>query len=150
MSKIPDFTKEGLLPPGIHWATWDEILERFGINALRRQLLDGFKGALDCLKMAGCHIVYLDGSFVTIKKYPNDYDGCWEPSGVDGRTLQILEPCLLDLSNGRKAQKMKFLGELFPNVEMSYPPGKKYLEFFQTDRETGIIKGIIGIQLEDF
>lgn len=24
--------KDGLLPPGIHWAAWEEIVERYGTN----------------------------------------------------------------------------------------------------------------------
>ena len=53
----------------------------------------------------------LDGSFVTAKPVPGDYDGAWETEGVDpGR----LDPVLLDFRNGRAAMKAKYLGDLFP------------------------------------
>ena len=102
----------------------------------------GLKSALDSLKSAGCTIVYLDGSFVTSKEQPGDFDGCWESSGVD---FQRVDPILIDpidLRNGRKKQKMKFLGELLPDDDTH-----RFLDFFQKDREQRD-KGIVRIDLE--
>jgi len=43
---IPPFDPvTGLLPPGEHVASWDEVRERFGWNLLRRRLLDGLQQA---------------------------------------------------------------------------------------------------------
>ena len=104
----------------------------------------GFKAAADELSRAGCQTIYLDGSFVSDKKDPRDFDACWELVGVDP---QSLDPVLLDFSNGRAAQKAKYLGELFPASFAAERQGITFLEFFQTDKATGNQKGIIGLDL---
>ena len=64
----------GNLPPGIHEATWSEILLRYGSTSHRLRLLAGLQTALDGLRGAGCTRAYLDGSFVTAKENPDDVD----------------------------------------------------------------------------
>lgn len=141
---IPDFESGGNLPPGIHWATWDEIAERFGTTPWRRDLLDGFMSALEDLKQAGCRTVYLDGSFVTNKEVPNDFDACWDDDGVD---IELIDPVLLEFDRGRATQKAKFRGEFFPASWTARMRGDVFLEFFQIDRETGQRKGIVALDL---
>ena len=141
---IPDFESGGNLPPGVHWATWDEIVDRFGITEWRRELLDGFCRALDGLKRAGCRTVYLDGSFVTSKELPRDFDACWDEVGVD---IELVDPILLEFDRGRAAQKEKYRGEFFPASWTARMRGDVFLEFFQTDRETGQPKGIVALDL---
>lgn len=81
---IPPFEPlTGLLPSGIHDATWEEFVARFGWTPHRLALLAGLKAALDALRTAGCRRAYIDGSFVTAKAMPADFDGCWETEGVD-------------------------------------------------------------------
>jgi hypothetical protein len=63
------------------------------------------------LRKAGCRLVYLDGSFVTRKRNPADFDACWDVQNVDDAEL---DPVFWDFSRGRAAQKQRFLGELFP------------------------------------
>jgi hypothetical protein len=140
---IPSLNKDGYLPPGIYWATWDEVCDRFADNLHRQKLLAGLRAALENLKAAGCETVYLDGSFVTGKEIPADFDGCWETAGVDPVTL---DPVLLDLSPGRPTQKAKYLGELFPASWGSGSTGPTFLEFFQSDQD-GNPKGIIALDL---
>ncbi|MBA3922646.1 MAG: hypothetical protein H0X31_13490 [Nostocaceae cyanobacterium] len=107
----PAFNPDGNLPPGVHWTTWQEFVERFGTTPHRQQLLKGLKSAIDLLSKAGCQVIYIDGSFVTSKENPNDYDGCWDVTGVDP---YLLDPILLNFDNDQTAQKIKYLGELFP------------------------------------
>ncbi len=140
---IPSLEKNDNLPPGIHWAEWKEFEERFGTNSHRRKLLKGLKAAIASLRKAGCRAIYIDGSFVTAKELPNDFDGCWSVEGVDP---DLLDPVLLDFSNGRAAQKAKYGGELFPAELIEGGSGKTWLDFFQQDRN-GNPKGIVGIQL---
>ena len=80
---IPQFDARGLLPAGVHLASWGEVAERFGGNLWRERLMAGLRYALDDLKRAGCHRVYIDGSFVTSKEFPNDFNACWEEVGVE-------------------------------------------------------------------
>src|ERR1700677_924888 len=70
---IPKFDERGNLPPGIHHATWSEIVTRYATSTRRRDLLDGLLDALRSLKAAGCATAYLDGSFVTAKAHPDDF-----------------------------------------------------------------------------
>ena len=104
----------------------------------------GLRAALENLKAAGCRTVYLDGSFVTSKEIPNDYDACWDEDGVDP---EALDPILLTFDPGRTTQKAKYMGELFPASIIADPQGLSFLEFFQTDKDTGQAKGIIAIDL---
>lgn len=140
---IPDFNKGGSLPPGIHSATWQEVELKFGWNEHRKALLGGLRMALLNLQQAGCKRVYLNGSFVTTKDQPGDFDACWEPGGVD---LDKLDPVLLDFSNRRAAQKAKYGGEFFPTTADAKGDGTPFLDFFQSDRN-GSRKGIVAIDL---
>lgn len=141
------FQRTGLLPRGIHWASWTELESRYAINPHRVRLLGGLKRGIAALTAAGCQTVYLDGSYVTDKVLPNDYDACWDIAGVDSARL---DPVFLDFRNMRAAQKTKYLGEFFPahfRAE-SRPPFRTYVDFFQRDKDTGDPKGIIGFVLK--
>ncbi|MCI0441220.1 MAG: hypothetical protein L0177_19130 [Chloroflexi bacterium] len=138
---IPPFNEDGNLPPGIHEATLQEIEERLATTPRRRALMDGLRAAIDNLRMAGCQTVYIDGSLVTAKEEPKDWDSCWEFEGVDQR---LLDPVLRTFSNDVAAQKRKYRGEIY-----AVRVGRgdvRYLEFFQRDR-TGRRKGIIALNL---
>jgi hypothetical protein len=132
-----------VLPPGIHDVTLPEIERAFATTDRRRAMFEGFKRAAKDLKKAGCSTVYLDGSFVTEKQEPGDFDACWEPAGVDDRRL---DPVLLDFTDHRRAQKKRYMGELFPAPYFA-APGQRFIDFFQNDRYTGKPKGILRIRL---
>jgi hypothetical protein len=143
---IPEFSRAGSLPVGIHWATWQEVESRFGLSERRRWLLAGLRSALAALHAAGCRKVYIDGSFVTPKHEPGDYDACWDIERVD---VDSLDPVFLDFSKGRRAQKRKYFGEFFPAQMPEGATGRLFLEFFQTEKETGKPKGIVGLNLQE-
>ena len=65
--------------------------------------------------------------------------------GTDGVDADALDPVLLDLANGRAAQKACFGAELFPNV-VEAGSGLVFAEFFQVERDT-TRKGIIVIEI---
>ena len=143
---IPEFSREGKLPVGIHWATWHDVDRQLGFSERRRRLLGGLKTALRALRAASCRKVYLDGSFVTVKEEPGDYDACWDIEGVH---VESLDAVFLDFTRSRRAQKQKYLGEFFPAQMPEGLSGKLFLEFFQTDKETGKPKGIVGMNLQE-
>jgi hypothetical protein len=120
------------------------MVDRFGTTRHRQQLLAGLQAAVEALRAAGCRTVYIDGSFVTAKEVPNDFDGCWDIDGVDPT---FLDPILLTFDHGRAAQKAKYLGELFPAQLGEGDSGATFLEFFQIDKESGNPKGIIAVEL---
>lgn len=141
---IPEWLGNGDLPPGVHFARWTEVEERLAFNPRRRRLMAGFREACDLLLRAGCRLVYLDGSFVTTKPHPGDFDACWDIQGVDE---EALDPVFWDFSDGRAAQKRRFSGEFFPAQLPEGATGRAFLEFFQVNRLTGEPKGIVAIGL---
>ena len=143
---IPGFDRYGNLPPGIHEADWSEFQESFRGSVRRRDLLIGMQNALDNLAAAGCLSVYVDGSFVTSRAEPGDYDICWDVQGVDDDKL---DPVFYDFNQMRRSQKEKYGGEFFPTQMRDMISGKTLLEFFQTDRE-GHSKGIILLKLSEW
>jgi hypothetical protein len=132
-----------VLPPGVHTASLAEVATAFATNAKRRLLNDGLLLAATALRVAGCSKLYLDGSYVTAKTIPGDYDGCWDPTGMDHTKL---DPVFLDFSNKRQAMKNKFGGEFFPS-NAANTPAQTFLDFFQIEKFTGQAKGILLIVL---
>jgi hypothetical protein len=110
-------------------------------------LLAGFKQALIWLKRAGCRRVYIDGSFVTTKLQPGDIDVCWAIDGVDP---DALDPVFLDFSQSRAQRKARFLCEFFPADLPEGLTGKTFVEFFQIDKNTGLPKGIVTLNLRSW
>jgi len=111
-------------------------------------LLSGFLGTtpagLDALRLAGCRTAYVDGSFVTAKESPGDFDVCWDARGV---RASLLDPVLLIFYQGRALQKAKYGGEFFPAHFPADVSGITYLEFFQQDKHTNATKGIVALDL---
>jgi len=143
---IPEFTSSGLLPPGIHWADWPNVVKRFGTNVHRQRHLSGLDRGLKVLQKAGCPVAYLNGSFVTDKEFPSDYDVCYETAGV---TLSMLDPVFHEFTNRCAAQKAKYRGEFRPAYVCAEGPPlfRRFFNFFQIDKDTGDPKGIIGLKL---
>lgn len=129
-----------ILPPGVFNSTLEEVYDRYVINQKRLLLFDGLKRGLNNLFTSGCPQVFLDGSYVTEKPIPNDYEVCWDMNFVDPN---LLDPVFFDFSNKRFNQKQKYLGEFFPASVIEGVSGKPFLDFFQTDKHTGKQKGII-------
>jgi hypothetical protein len=143
------FDSDGDLEPGEHLLAWKDFCDLFGQTDCRAGLLKGLKAAAASIKSAGGRWLWIDGSFVTQKEEiygvgPNDFDGCWDVSGVNPL---ILDPVLLDFDNGRARQKLRFGGELFPSNAKATTSGKTFREFFQVNKHTGKAKGIILIDL---
>jgi hypothetical protein len=67
--------------------------------------------------------------------------------GVDLPKLKSIEPVFFKFDNKRAAQKAKFLGEFFPAELKAAGHRRTFLEFFQTDRFTGLAKGIIKVDV---
>ena len=143
---IPSFDSRGNLPPGIHLASWSEFVVRFGTGRRRSKMMRGLADALMALLAAGCNLVYVDGSFVTAKTEPGDFDACWSVDSVDE---EALDSVFLTFDNGRAAQKARFGGELFPAEIPEGLSGRTFVDFFQVDKETGLPKGIVSLALSE-
>jgi hypothetical protein len=119
------------------------VTGRFVWTGTRLRLIHGLNLALSDLSRAGCRRAYLDGSFVTAEAYPNDYDLCWDTDGVE---FCQLHPVLKDTWPPRTAQKIRYLGDILPNIQ-ERSVGKPLLDFFQNDKLTNKPKGIVAIDL---
>ena len=139
-----DFTATGELPAGEHPADLQEVEDRFATNPTRTAPFVGFARAARALAAAGCRTVWLDGSFITDKNEPGDFDATFDVEHVDWIALGLAEPELLDFDAPRNTQKRVFGGELIPNVA----GGVDFVEFFQTNRN-GEAKGIVRIDLTE-
>lgn len=116
-----------------------------GTTATRKRLLAGLLAGLKALSRAGCSIAYLDGSFVTAKPEPGDFDVCYESGNMD---FSLLDPVLKDFSNRRAAQKAKYSGEFFEAEAEAIPDGTLYIDFFQMTKDSKR-KGILAIELSN-
>ncbi|MEH2383125.1 MAG: hypothetical protein V7K27_30285 [Nostoc sp.] len=145
---IPEFDESGILPSGVHWAEWSEFQEIFGTSLTRQRMIDGLELAMTQLKAAGCITIYIDGSFVTSKQKPGDFDACWEDNGVDINYLESIAPTLFNFALRRAEQKIKYKGEIFPSNYPANDSGTAYIDFFQFDTRTNTRKGIIAIDLQ--
>lgn len=132
-----------VLPPGIHVATLEEVEERFAYNDRRRELFQGLRRGVESLERAGCKSIFLDGSYVTEKENPGDFDACWSPHGIEELEL---DPVFLNFDDARRMQKDKFGGEFFPSTFLA-DDTFTYLDYFQKDRDRGKEKGILCIGL---
>lgn len=139
---VPQFRQDGTLPVGEHAAAWAEIAARFGGNDRRNALLGGLRSALAELRRVGCRTAWIDGSFVTSKREPGDFDMCWDASGVDEAAL---DPVFFNFADRRAAQKARFGGEMFPADAPADTQGTTYRQFFQ--QTYGVAKGIVRIDL---
>ncbi len=88
MPPIPPFGPDGLLPPGDHEMSFDELRRSILVTgpagqsacptwdaAWRRQLVDNLEQLTRQLWQVGIREVYADGSFAEDKDHPNDVDG---------------------------------------------------------------------------
>lgn len=88
------------------------------------------RSALLLLAQANCQRVYLGGSFVSNKEYPNDFDGCYDDMNID---YDLLDPIF---DEELTAQQDRFGGELFGDPV--------FQGFLQTDQD-GVSRGIIAL-----
>jgi hypothetical protein len=139
---IPAFDKNENLPPGLYTCKLAEIEARFAINEHRRSLFNKLIKVIEILKTANCSEVYLDGSFITAKTHPNDFDLCYETTGL--QPTKSFKPLLtLDIETRQAA----YGGDIFPR--MPEPPFRSdHVRLWQTDKN-GDAKGIIRTVLRE-
>ena len=70
-----------------HRLLYEEIQEEFGFNQSRKEKLKTLLIYLRILKSLGSKVVYIVGSFVTKKEFPNDIDICVDITDIDYNKL---------------------------------------------------------------
>ena len=139
------FQANGNLLKGIHIMKIEEFEIKFGYNEHRKKLIEGLKRGIAHLKDCGCKTIFVDGSFVTTKEFPRDFDACWDANSVDIDKLKNQYETILDFSSERKNQKSMYFGEFFPS-QINADPYTLFIHFFQRDKDNNP-KGIVQINL---
>jgi len=112
MTMLPDFTPDGLLPPGDYVLTLDQLRSSPVVSGppqtpaeeshwdaeWRQKLVDNLAVMVDQLWRVGITEIFVDGSFVEDKDHPNDIDGYFVcdlrflASGQLEQQLNLLDP----------------------------------------------------------
>jgi len=72
---IPGFQDDGYLPPGIHVASFEELLEQFGgPSEIRRVQAESIGWLIEIARRAGALRLVINGSYTTDVLEPNDVD----------------------------------------------------------------------------
>jgi hypothetical protein len=72
---IPELNDEGLLPPGLHLVTLEEVESRFGKEPqVRSTLYQRLVEFVGLARYVEAHRLFIGGSFVTTKQEPGDID----------------------------------------------------------------------------
>jgi hypothetical protein len=142
-----EYNEFGNLKYGTYEMSIDEFRITFCYNEHRLWLFEGMQLAIEHLKKIGCEAIYVDGSFVTKKIMPSDYDLCWDDTGINLVNVSRACPSLTDA--GRKMEKIKkvYRGDVAPaNNIADLKKGINFLGYFMEDKQ-GRAKGIIRISL---
>lgn len=144
---IPEFQQNGFLEEGIYETSFSEMEEKLGFSRKRRKLLSAMKTLITYCKYLQCDVLYIDGSFVSTKISPADYDACWDTTATDKEPIMnAVEQS--SLNSDSESQKEEFGGEIYPAfVKAPLNHGMTILEYFQTIKDGEGKKGIIKLKL---
>jgi hypothetical protein len=141
---IPDFRSDGYLPDGLHVATEQEVVSRFGTSTRqRRRLAMRLNRWLMLARIVNAKRFFVDGSFVTSKDEPNDVDAViWLPDDFSDR-LRNSDSEALELESMLVTRRPEELFAAEDGLDWD-----EWVEFFGRTRESdGRRKGIVEIQL---
>lgn len=137
-----NFNSQGFLHETI-LLSYEEFQYHFGTNSRR---MDQINNALPFFRLfhsCGCQTVYVDGSFVSKKKYPEDIDLCFDLTGVNAEKIEEVFPQFFD-PNALGAIRR----DLFCHI-LHFNDTNRYLyNLLQTDR-AGNFKGFVKLNLTD-
>lgn len=124
---LPEFNQLGDLPAGVHLATLDEVLERFGHDTPQRQLVTARLLRIYKLAQATGKLLrfVIFGSYITAKPAPNDVDLVLVLQ--DDLTEQDYDPDTFPLFNHLRAQEM--LGASLFAIRPGFVIGESVDEF---------------------
>ena len=143
---IPALDERGMLPPGLHNCTLDEIRERFGRfqrTDRRPNLFENLEHFAGEARSAGIVAwLLVDGSFVTAKPDPNDID-LVVVIDDDFDLAATLRPAQYNVVSRRQVRK-RYKFNVLAAREGS-PELEEYIAFFQQvrgdpDHEKGVLR----------
>jgi hypothetical protein len=140
---IPAFRYDGYLPEGLHEASEEEVVARFGQSTSRREYLLGrLRRWLELARAVGAQRFFINGSFVTDKVEPGDVDAVvWLPEDWDAQ-LGAVRPGAIELWKMIKTRQPEELFAARDAWEWT-----AWLEFFSSIRNSTRRKGVIEIWL---
>lgn len=141
---LPELTESGELPPGVHRASLQETLERFGKGRLQRITVGERLERIYRLAAATGHLArfVIFGSFVTDKSAPNDVDvflvmdDFFEGGALRGESALLFDHAAADVHFGASVFWVRRLAALGGEQSM--------VEYWQAKRGGGR-RGIIEI-----
>ncbi|MFA7657914.1 MAG: hypothetical protein WCY19_00610 [Candidatus Gastranaerophilaceae bacterium] len=136
--------KTGYLISGIYLMKIDDLLnhEILGGTAKRKNLIYSLKEACEIYWSYGIYEIYVNGSFATIKEYPNDIDGYLR---VDVKSESFIKLT----SSGNIWGQLQSIGTyklpMWHKYKIEFYVENKYEQFhnFFTHSKDGIERGII-------
>ncbi len=147
---LPAFREDGWLPEGHCAATWQEVALRFGgePNSRRSLILSSLLQWRDAVRDKGiAGLVILDGSFVSSKEAPGDFDLVFS---CDEATELLLRTDLeaRKLTDYQACRRLGFLGDVFalPASLFIFSPLLGGLDMFDLDRQRKP-KGVVEVLL---
>ena len=143
-----EYQPNGNLKIGIHLVTWDELVKEYGFNQRRLDLLNGLSNLIEDLKTCGCTILYIDGSFVTKKRNPGDYDACWREYDENHCLIKPGISFRILLEGTKEEQRLKYGGDIRAAFTFADYNDNSYLEFFQRDKGDKSKKGILQLNIK--
>ena len=122
---------------------YGEFEKVFGFNESRKEKLKRVLLFLKILKSLGCTNVYVTGSIVTNKEFPNDIDLCIDITNIDYKRVAKEYPELLPTKGIQKIKNEYKVHLIF------YDAGcLEYLDWFKKDRDDNP-RGLVKIYLND-
>ncbi len=136
----------GNLEPGMYNMMWEDFKSVFGSSEYRQNLIRGMEMAVNGLKAVGCKVIYIDGSFITKKIYPRDFDLCWDEDGVNYELSKTTYRGLFDFGFKMQNMKKRYGEDIVQMTNYANERGTSFLNYFQEDKQ-GREKGIVKISL---
>jgi hypothetical protein len=141
---ISAFQADGYLPEGLHEASEDEVIARFGQSTPHRvYLMERLCRWLELARAVGARRLFVDGSFVTEKAEPGDVDAVvWLPDSFREQvSAGMSEAVELQTMVSKREPK-----ELFSAFSDEMWDG--WVEFFSQTREPDARrKGVVEVTL---
>lgn len=124
---LPEFTDYGILPEGIYECSMEEVEQSLVKDGRRRDLWQKLIAFIDWIRPMGIFSnIYIDGSFLTDKFYPNDIDLVLEFVQNNSSNLAVIDP--------RVFNHIYIVNTFSLDVYLSptlIPPYNDFKEFFQ-------------------
>ena len=137
-----NFNSKGFLHETIT-LTYEQFEQHFGTNPTRMRQFNNALPFLRIFRACGCQAVYIDGSFVSKKKYPQDIDLCFDITGMDVEKLKMEFPQLFDPNEMGRIHR-----DLQCHIFTFEQNNTRLFEMLGKDRD-GNPKGFVKISLKD-